>query len=145
MIEAAGLIAYGQDTEEWAHIQHYENARPSTPTFLFCSGHRGHDLARHMAPYMKGIGRRTIGIFSENCMADHSGFDRVFTVKGDTPELFSPMVYPVLPELFAAFLADELGVRFFRKDDDTYMNEDLDRIRGGGIATMEDLRKASGD
>jgi len=144
VIEAAGLTAYGQDTEEWAHIQHYENARPSTPTFLFCSGHRGHGLVRHMAPYVKGTGRQAIGIFAENCASDHTGLDRVFIIKGDTPELLTPMVYPVLPELFAAYLAEALGVRFFRKDDPAYKDEDLNRIRGDTIAATEDLQKASG-
>lgn len=144
VIEAAGLIAYGQDTEEWAHIQHYENVRPAMPTFLFCSGHRGHDHVLHLIPHIKNTGRTIIGVLSERCSTDHTALDHLLTIKGDTPEFFTPLVYPVLPELFSALIAEKLGVAFFRKDVDNYKVEDLARIRGENTITPDRLKELTG-
>lgn len=129
VIEAAGLIAYGQDTEEWAHIQYYEQALPAVPTFVFCSGHRGHDRVIDLLPSMKSIGRETIGIVSKKCAKAHKGFDRTLVMKGDMSEYFTPMVYPVLPELFSAFLAEKLVVPYFRSDKAYYQTAGNLRIR----------------
>jgi glutamine---fructose-6-phosphate transaminase (isomerizing) len=142
VIEAAGLITYGQDTEEWAHIQHYENARPSMPTFLFCSGQRGHDRVQHLIPHIKNTGRTLIGILADHSASDHTGFDHVLPVYGNTHELFTSIVYPVLPELFSAFLADALGVTFFREEFPHYKNADISRIRGTDTITPEQLKAA---
>ena len=142
VIEAAGLIAYGQDTEEWAHIQHYENARPSMPTFLFCSGQRGHDRVQHLIPHIKNTGRTLIGILADHSASDHTGFDHVLPVCGNTHELFTPIVYPVLPELFSAFLADALGVTFFREEVPHYKNADISRIRDTDTITPDQLKAA---
>jgi glucosamine--fructose-6-phosphate aminotransferase (isomerizing) len=129
VIEAAGLIAYGQDTEEWAHIQYYEQVLPDVPTFVFCSGHRSHDRVMDLLPSMKGIGRKTIGILSEKCGETHKGFDRLLVMKGSTPEYFTPMVYPVLPELLSALMAEKLGVPSFRADKPYYQTAGNLRIR----------------
>jgi len=142
VIEAAGLIAYGQDTEEWAHIQHYENARPVMPTFLFCSGQRGHDRVQHLIPHIKNTGRTLIGILSDKHAHEHTGFDHILRVYGDTGEFFTPVVYPVLPELFAAYLADALGVTFFREEFPHYKNADISRIRGTDTITPDQLKAA---
>ncbi len=142
VIEAAGLSAYGQDTEEWAHIQHYENARPAMPTFLFCSGQRGHDRVQHLIPHIKNTGRTLIGILADKYAHEHTGFDHILRVYGDTHEFFTPIVYPVLPELFSAFLADALGVTFFREEFPHYKNADISRIRGTDTITPEQLKTA---
>jgi len=142
IIEAAGLSAYGQDTEEWAHIQHYENARPAMPTFLFCSGQRGHDRVQHLVPHIRNTGRTLVGILSDGCADDHTGFDHVLRVYGGTDEFLTPVVYPVLPELFAAYLANALGVTFFREEFPRYKNADISRIRGTDTISPEELKTA---
>jgi glutamine---fructose-6-phosphate transaminase (isomerizing) len=141
VIEAAGLTAYGQDTEEWAHIQYYENVLPATPTFVFCSGNRSHDRVIDLVPYMKDIGRTVVGILSENCAEAHTHMDHVLPVKGDTPELFAQMVYPVLPELFSTFLAQRIGVPSFRTDDPRYTEKGNLRLRDTDPITPSDLKK----
>jgi glucosamine--fructose-6-phosphate aminotransferase (isomerizing) len=143
VIEAAGLIAYGQDTEEWAHIQHFENVRPAMPTFFFCSGQRGHDRVQSLIPHVKNTGRTLIGILSDGCADDHAGFDHVLRVEGATQEYFTPMVYPVLTELFAAYLAHQRGLTFFRREFPHYKNADIARIRGTNTITPEALKAAS--
>ena len=139
VIEAAGLAAYGQDTEEWAHIQYYENVTPSTPTFVFCSGNRSHDRVVDLVPYMKDIGRTVVGILSENCAVEHTHMDHVLSVKGDTTEFFAQMVYPVLPELFSTFLAQKIGVPSFRTDDPRYTEKGNLRLRDTDPITPSEL------
>ena len=61
-IEAAGVHAMGQESEEWAHLQYFTTVETSTPTFLISPGYRGHNRVGELMPPLKKIGRITVVI-----------------------------------------------------------------------------------
>ncbi len=119
-IEAAGVHAMGQESEEWAHLQYFTTVETSTPTFLISPGYRGHNRVGELMPPLKKIGRITVAIVPDGDQLIASKADWVFPVLGDIPEAFTPMVYPVATELFAAHLSDVIGEPFFRRDNPIY-------------------------
>ncbi|MCA9994125.1 MAG: SIS domain-containing protein [Anaerolineales bacterium] len=126
VIEAAGVHAMGQESEEWAHLQYFSAVESTTPTFLISPGYRGHNRVGELMPPLKNLGRITIAITPEGdqVVAPHANW--VLPVIGDVPEIFTPMVYPVATELFAAHLSDVLGEPFFRTNNDAYLrNKDI--------------------
>ncbi|MBA3947057.1 MAG: SIS domain-containing protein [Herpetosiphonaceae bacterium] len=114
VIEAAGRHAMGQDTEEWAHLQYFVNVDPATPTWLISPGGRGHARAAELVPVMKRIGRTVVAVVPEGDQAIAPGADWILPVPGKVPEMFSPMVYAVAGELFAAHLSAVTGEPPFR-------------------------------
>lgn len=119
-IEAAGVHAMGQESEEWAHLQYFITVETSTPTFLISPGYRGHNRVGELMLPLKNIGRITVAIVPEGDQLVASKADWVLPVVGDIPEAFTPMVYPVATELFAAHLSDVIGEPFFRRDNPIY-------------------------
>ena len=119
-IEAAGVHAMGQESEEWAHLQYFTTVETSTPTFLISPGYRGHNRVGELMPPLKKIGRITVAIVPDRDQLVASKADWVLPVLGDIPEAFTPMVYPVATELFAAHLSDVIGEPFFRRDNPIY-------------------------
>jgi glucosamine 6-phosphate synthetase-like amidotransferase/phosphosugar isomerase protein len=114
-MEAAGRHAAGQDTEEWAHLQYFVNDDPATPTFLISPGGRGHARAAELIEPLKRIGRTIVAVVPEGDTAIAGGADWVLPVVGDVPEMFSPMVYALAGELFAAHLSNAIGEPPFRR------------------------------
>jgi glucosamine--fructose-6-phosphate aminotransferase (isomerizing) len=119
-IEAAGVHAMGQESEEWAHLQYFTTVETSTPTFLISPGYRGHNRVGELMLPLKKIGRITVAIVPDGDQLVASKADWVLPVLGDIPEAFTPMVYPVATELFAAHLSDVIGEPFFRTDNPIY-------------------------
>lgn len=115
VIEAAGRHGIGQDTEEWAHLQYFENVDPATPTFVISPAGRGHSRAAELVETMKRIGRTVVAVVPEGDEAIGASVERVLPVAGQTPEIFSPMVYAVPGELFSAYLSDATGEPPFRQ------------------------------
>jgi glutamine---fructose-6-phosphate transaminase (isomerizing) len=115
VIEAAGRHAMGQDTEEWAHLQYFVSVDRSTPTFIISPGGRGHDRAAELVQIMKRVGRTVVAVVPEGDQAIASAADWVLPVIGQVPEIFTPMVYAVAGELFAAQLSDVVGDPPFRR------------------------------
>lgn len=128
VIEAAGRHAMGQETEEWAHLQYFTSVDPETPTFLISPGYRGHDRAVELLDPMTRVGRTIVAVVPEGDAAIAPRADYVLPVVGSVREAFTPMVYPVASELFAAHLSDVVGEPFFRRDNDAY-------DEGNGIRT----------
>ncbi len=126
VIESAGVHAMGQESEEWAHLQYFSSVEPGTPTFLISPGYRGHARVGDLMEPLKNIGRQVIAIVPEGdqVVAPHAQW--VLPVVGDVPEIFSPMVYAVATELFAAHLSDVIGEPFFRITNEGYIkNNDI--------------------
>lgn len=119
-IEAAGVHAMGQESEEWVHLQYFSDVESSTPSFLITPGYRGHDRVGDLIPPLKGIGRTAIAIAPEGDQVVSPHVDWVLPVIGDIPEAFTPMVYPVAIELFSAHLSDVIGKPYFRQDNPAY-------------------------
>jgi glucosamine--fructose-6-phosphate aminotransferase (isomerizing) len=114
VIEAAGRHAMGQESEEWAHLQIYSSVESGTPTFLISPGYRGHDRVGDLIAPLKRIGRTIIAVVPEGDTVVGPSAEWLLPVAGEVPEAFTPMIYPVATELFAAQLADVVGEQFFR-------------------------------
>lgn len=127
VIEAAGRHAIGQESEEWAHLQYFVNVDTDTPTFLISSGGRGHTRVGELVEAVNRVERTTIAIVPDDDELVAPNAEWVLPVVGNVSELFSPMVYPIASELFAAHFADVVGEPFFRNFSDAY-----DVVRPGG-------------
>lgn len=126
VIESAGVHAMGQESEEWAHLQYFSSVESGTPTFLISPGYRGHNRVGDLMEPMKNIGRQVIAIVPEGDQVVAPYAQWVLPVVGDVPEVFTPMVYPVATELFAAHMSDVLGEPFFRTNNEGYLkNNDI--------------------
>ena len=112
ILEAVGRDAWGQDTEEWAHLQYFSRVEPDAPTFVIADGGRGTTRTAEILPPMQRIGREMVLIAPDsNGLA--SQFQHHLPVAAGVSPLFSPMVNAVPGELFAAQLADVTGERYF--------------------------------
>lgn len=142
VLEAAGRHAMGQESEEWTHLQYFANVDTVTPTFAISPGGRGHGRVGEMMEAVNRVGRTAIAIVPEGDSVVGSQADWVLPVVGEVNELFSPMVYPVATELFAAHLSDVVGEPFFRNFSDEYdvdNNPSAQTIRNSRVIEREEL------
>ena len=112
-VESCGANAWGQDIEEWAHIQFF-NRQEHTPTCVIVPPSRSVDRALELLPYVKGIGRQTLVIASSEQGFLPTQADVVLPVPQPVPEEFSPLVYCLAGELLAYYLAEVRGAEFFQ-------------------------------
>lgn len=129
VIEAAGRHAMGQETEEWAHLQYFTNVETTTPTFLISPGYRGHHRAAELLEPLRRIGRTIVAVTPQDDQVVAPESDWHLAVHGSglkavrgtaVREAFTPMVYPLATELFAAHLSEVVGEPFFRSDSAAY-------------------------
>ncbi|MFH1927203.1 MAG: SIS domain-containing protein [Chloroflexota bacterium] len=113
ILEASGDPAVGQDTEEWAHLQYFAR-EPRTPTFFIVPEGRSSDRAGEVAVAAKAIGRRVVAIVPEGEQTISAQADVVLPVMEGVREAFSPLLYCLATELFAAYRAQVLDEPFFR-------------------------------
>jgi len=120
VIEAAGKSAMAQYTEEWAHLQYFENVMPNTPTFLIPSV-KGNNRSLELLEPMKRVGRKIVVVTDKKEeFGDLS--DYVLPLPSHVNKYFAPMLNTVGIELFSAYLADASNVKFFRRDKDEYVS-----------------------
>jgi len=141
VIEAAGRHGLGQETEEWAHLQYFVNVDAQTPTFLISPGGRGHGRAAELVEPIKRVGRLLAAVVPAGDKAIAPQADWVLPVVGQVREIFTPMVYPVAGELFAAYLAEISGEPFFRGFSGPYSVEEAGRntIRNSRVIERGEL------
>lgn len=137
VLESAGRHAMGQETEEWAHLQYFASVDTDTPTFLISPGYRGHDRMAELLEPMRRVGRTIVAVVPEGDTQIAPQADWVLPVVGRVREAFSPMVYAVAGELFAAHLSDVIGEPFFRASNSAYEG-------GNGIRTSAVLERIDG-
>lgn len=113
IIEASGASAWGQDTEEWAHLQYFCKHGP-TPTFVIAPPGPGYSRALELAGVMKRIGRRVIAVVDSRDTQLTKIADAVMPVVGDVREAFSPLAYTIAGELFSAQHSRAIGEPPFR-------------------------------
>lgn len=140
VIEAAGKHAMGQDTEEWAHLQYFTSIDPQTPTFVISPGYRGHNRVAEVVEPMKRVRRSIIAVVPEGDEVIAPDADYVLPVAGPLREAFTPMVYPIASELFAAHLSDVIGEPFFRTANDDY-DEGNDIRISDVVESLADLER----
>ena len=135
LLEAAGTHALAQDTEEWGHLQYFTNTDIDTPTFIVSPGCRSHTRTAEMLIPMNRIGRYTIGICPKDDTEVGNQCNVFLPVVGNTPEIFSPIVYPTPIELFADYLASNIGEDYFRGFRELYDVTELTPLTGNSIRT----------
>lgn len=113
IIEASGASAWGQDTEEWAHLQYFCKHSP-TPTFVIAPPGSGYSRSLELVHIMKRIGRRVIAVVDSHDTEIARLADLVLPVVGKVREAFSPLVYTLAGELFAAHHSRATGEPPFR-------------------------------
>ncbi len=113
VLEASGDTAWGQDTEEWAHLQYF-GRHPHTPTVLITAGGRDRSRAAEVAAATRAIGRRLVVVAPEDAgeILRH-GLFKVALPRG-VPEVFSPLVLWIPGALLAAHRSLALHEPFFR-------------------------------
>ena len=131
ILEAAGRDAWGQDTEEWAHLQYFSRIEPQAPTFVIADEGRGASRVREILPPMQRIGRR-IALISPPGDGLTAYAQAHLPVAGGVSPLFGPMVYAVPGELLAARLAEAINEPFFGGFTGVY---DRERTGGNNIVT----------
>jgi len=137
LVESAAVHATAQDTEEWAHIEHYTDVTPDVPTFVISPGYRTHGLAAEFAVHMNRLGRYVIAVTPENDSVLSPLAKTHLPVVGEVSEALSPFVYMLAGELFAAHFADVTGKAFFCEGVDRYAN--VGDHRKTSIAALKDL------
>jgi glucosamine--fructose-6-phosphate aminotransferase (isomerizing) len=113
VIEASGRHAAGQDTEEYAHLQYFITVDRATPTFLISPQDRGYGRMVELMEPIKRVGRTSVAVVPAGEQQLAAWADVALPVSGAIPEIFTPMVYAAAGELFAAYLAEVLGVGYF--------------------------------
>jgi len=113
LVESCGANAWGQDIEEWAHIQFF-NRQEQTPTCVIMPPGRSVNRALELLPYVKGIGRPTLVVASSEQPFLPTQTDVVLPVPQAVPEVFSPLVYCLAGELLAYYLAEVREAEFFQ-------------------------------
>ncbi|MBI3957433.1 MAG: SIS domain-containing protein [Chloroflexi bacterium] len=132
IIEASGASAWGQDTEEWAHLQYFCKHGP-TPTFVIAPPGSGYSRALELVQVMKRIGRRVIAVVDSHDTQIARLADAVLPVVGEVREAFNPLVYTLAGELFAAHHSRATGEPPFRNFAGVYAAENA----GGNIIYAE--------
>lgn len=113
VLEASGDSAWGQDMEEWAHLQYFAKAE-TTPTFLISDGRRDLSRAIEVAEAARAIGRRVVAVAPRSAQGIHGNASRSLPLPEGIREMFSPIVAAVPGALFAAHRAERLGEPYFR-------------------------------
>ena len=111
LVESCGANAWGQDIEEWGHIQFF-NRQESTPTCLIVPPGRSLDRALELLPHVKAVGRRTLAVAHDDPAS--VAVDVVLPVPQPVPEPFAPLVYCLAGELLAYHLAEVRQSQFFQ-------------------------------
>jgi len=123
VVESSGRYANGQDTEEWAHLEYFNNVTDDVPTFVISPGYRGHDLAANFVGQMNRIGRNIIAVTPEDDQMVAPLATHHLPIVGEVREELTPFVYMLAGELFAAYFAEASGQEFFRDGDPRYKVE----------------------
>lgn len=108
IVEAAGVFAAGQDLEEWAHVEGL--AYPlDYPVFLIAPPGKGYWRAEKLASYISMLGHPIIAVLDQKDSAIKEKASYVFKLMGAVRECLSPLVTHIPADLFACYLAKELG------------------------------------
>ena len=115
LVEAAGVLALGQDLEEWWHVERF--AYPvDMPVFVIAPPGRSHWRAGEVAATARGLGRWVIAVAHPDDTEVTRHAHAVLPVQGETREEFSPLVYHVFASHVAAAVAERLGRSLFQSD-----------------------------
>jgi glucosamine--fructose-6-phosphate aminotransferase (isomerizing) len=120
VVEACGVSSWGQDLEEWAHIEYFSEPA-SMPTWLLSANGRSYGREIEIEAAAHGIGRQ----FAISRWGGWKGLDRLLR------EAISPLVLWVGPVAYAAKLAEILSEESFRG-----FGGGRNRVEGGGVSRI---------
>ncbi len=112
ILEAVGRDAWGQDTEEWAHLQYFSRYDPWSPTFVIDAEGPGSGRMQEILDPMQRIGRAIALIAPQDSALAPLCRYRLPVAPGVDP-LFAPMINAIPGELLAAYLAELAGEEHF--------------------------------
>jgi glucosamine--fructose-6-phosphate aminotransferase (isomerizing) len=111
--EAAGILAVGQDLEEWWHVERF--AYPTDmPVFVIAPPGRSHARASEFAMTANRLGRRVIAVVHEKDSEIGRHARVVLPVRGEVREEFSPLLYHLFAGYVASHVARNLGRLLFQ-------------------------------
>ena len=113
LVESCGAQAWGQDIEEWGHIQFF-NQQEATPTCVIIPPGRSQDRMLELLPYVHGVGRYTLVVSHDDQGQSPVDADVILPVPQTVPEMFSPLVYCLAGEFLAYYLAEARNAEFFQ-------------------------------
>ena len=115
VVEAAGILAMGQDLEEWWHVERF--AYPvEMPVFVIAPPGRSHWRAGDLAATARALGRRVIAVTHQNDTEVTRHAHVVLAVHGAVREEFSPLLYHLFASYVASYVAARLGRSLFQSD-----------------------------
>jgi len=115
VVEAAGILALGQDLEEWWHVERF--AYPvEMPVFVIAPPGRSHWRAGDVAATARGLGRWVIAVTHKDDTEVTRHAHAVFPVHGVVREEFSPLLYHLFASYVASYVAERLGRSLFQTD-----------------------------
>ncbi len=127
IVESAGVNAWGQDVEEWAHIEYF--SEPTTmPTWLLSAEGRSIGREREIETAARAIGRQLL-------VSRWSGWQGL---DPRTREAISPLLLWAGPVAYAAELARILGEEPFRG-----FGGGRSHAEGGGASKIRSSERAS--
>lgn len=112
LTEGAGVLAVGQDLEEWCHVERF--AHPlDMPVLVLAAPGRASRYAVRTAQKASAAGRRVIAVAPPGS-GDLTGYAHLtLPISAVTREEFSPLLYHSVGSILAAGLAARLGRRPF--------------------------------
>ncbi|MGW3351302.1 SIS domain-containing protein [Nonomuraea rubra] len=114
LVESAGLLAVGQDLEEWAHVERW--ARPhDMPVYVLAPPGRSHAHAWAIAARARELGRHVVVVADDG--DTEAAAHATFPVAGRVREELSPFLYHLFGVHLAARVTERLGRRPFQRDE----------------------------
>jgi glucosamine--fructose-6-phosphate aminotransferase (isomerizing) len=120
VVESCGVSAWGQDTEEWAHIEYFSEPADML-TWVLSAGGRSLGREIEIEAAAQAIGRQLVV----------SRWEGWSGLKGAVRQAIAPFFLWVGPTAFAAKLANVLGEKPFRG-----FGGGRSKVEGGGISRI---------
>lgn len=120
LLEASGEYAWGQDVEEWAHLEYFASSVPMR-TWLLSANGRAASREAEVRAAAKAVGR--------NWHQDQ--WDKLKSDYGELNEILSPLVLWAGPSGYASAISEMLGEVPFRD-----FGGGRDRREGGGASRI---------
>ncbi len=100
------------ELEEWAHEQYFLT-RPDSVVMVVSPPGSSTDRAREQITGARDVGGRVVAICDQHDDETRKLADVTFVIMGELPEEFSPLVYAIPGELFAAYVCRAQGKQAF--------------------------------
>jgi glutamine---fructose-6-phosphate transaminase (isomerizing) len=132
ILEGSGDYAWGQDAEEWAHLEYWIRT-PDMPTILFAGPGRARSRIDEQVATMQRAGRRLVTVTEQG---DPLAATLALYVGTGAPEVFSSLAHAIAGELFSFHLVVAKGIERYAVSRDDDSDGPSNNIRAGVIETV---------